>query len=998
MSSLVATLTCALLSACGGGGGDESAATATASATATAPALSLTAAPAASATALAPVPAPEPAPTSAPAPAVADTSSAPGGPTTQSLAETIGTARALSKDATLEVRGVRETPATASALPTASKRGSNFYVDSRNGDDTFDGRAATAGSIGTGPWKSLARVMQSGMGPGDTLVLACGSSWRETLRLPANGSTTSPVVVMAPAGGCGSLSRPTIDGSVVLPASAWSLKAGSIYKTTLDLPALQLVGAAAGPLIEARHPNPDTPTQAGSPYLSLAADSSTVQVGGLPRSDHLITGADLQLPTGASIAPGTRVITRVNAWYLHETTVTAVEGNRLRLAKPTSYPALKGWGYLLVGQPWMLDRPREWVYDPANRQLQLWMPDSAAPPAGLAAVVLATGIDMQGRSNVIIDGLVVRRTGQGVNLASTTAVQFRNGVVEDTVDFCVVAAGSTNNVIEGSSLSRCGTDAIAGETDTVGEARGLAVRSNVVRDAAVLMQGETPVSLPRRSRGAIVTGSNAVVTDNVVVNSGYIGIRIHSGSRVEGNFVHGACSTLDDCGGIYTWQSSDVTIRGNVVVRSRGYLPGLPPAERETSAQGIYLDETTVASLVDDNTVVDADNGIQIHVSSRNTLSGNRLFANRRSQIWLQSTRNRENAAGDVVGNLVTGNQIAAVVPGSVGIWLSNSIGPTSAFGFIDNNRYADRGNATAVLDSTPAGTRAYTLAQWQTSTTVDLPAGRDSMGSGTPAAAYRVAGANIVPNAGVATDLAGWSTWSGSAPQPQLLRAVCPQGWCLTLQGGGSTSLVASPNFSTSAGQWYRLSVDLLGDRDNQPLALILRRGGGGSNGYESLSDRSLQTTAGRSWRRHTVTFQATKTVNARDLITGDIGARFDIEGVLPGRSVTLANLELVPVNLSPTAFITGVLVNVGTSEIQSGCPLPAAQAAVCTRLVRLSDYSPIIWPQRVPRTSAVLYYNEDPTLADSDSDGIADNQDSCPGTSATAAVNAVGCALPVG
>ena len=146
-----------------------------------------------------------------------------------------------------------------------------------------------------------------------------------------------------------------------------------------------------------------------------------------------------------------------------------------------------------------------------------------------------------------------------------------------------------------------------------------------------------------------MAGTAAVVSDNVVINSGYIGIRIHSGSRVEGNFVYGACSTLDDCGGIYTWQSSEVTIRGNVVVRSRGFLHGLPPAERNTSAQGIYLDETTVDSLLDNNTVVDADHGIQVHVSSRNTISGNRLLANRRSQIWLQSTRNREYATGDVV-------------------------------------------------------------------------------------------------------------------------------------------------------------------------------------------------------------------------------------------------------------------------------------------------------------------------------------------------------------
>ena len=81
-----------------------------------------------------------------------------------------------------------------------------------------------------------------------------------------------------------------------------------------------------------------------------------------------------------------------------------------------------------------------------------------------------------------------------------------------------------------------------------------------------------------------------------------------------------------------------------------------------------------------------------------------------------------------------------------------------------------DRGNTTAVLDSTPAGTRAYTLAQWQAATTADLPAGRDSAGSGvsaTPFAAYRVAGANVVPNTGLIINTAGWTTYSAAAPQP---------------------------------------------------------------------------------------------------------------------------------------------------------------------------------------------------------------------------------------
>jgi parallel beta-helix repeat protein len=931
----------------------------------------------------------------------ANTDSAQLTPAVPSIVETVGTELALSPTASVWLAGIPESPPPAPPLPDPPAGSRTFYVDSRLGNDLNNGLAASQDMVGSGsagPWRTLARVMQSSLGPGDRLVLACGSVWNETLRVPASGTATRPVVVTAPPEGCAIGGKPTIDGSVSIPASAWTRHQGNIFWATLAAKPTLVVGS---PLVEARHPNPGDTSQDGSPYLPLVSDSNVVQRGALQQSPVLNTDP-AKLPAGARVTPGTRVRLRVNAWYIHETTVASVNGGKLTLTAPTDYPAKAGWGYMLLGNnAWMLDRPGEWFHDARKRRLYAWMPDSAAPKAALAVVTLPVGVDLQSRKYVTVDGVTVARTSVGVDLQQTTGVQWRNGSIEDSAGACVAAAGSLDAVVAATQISRCGIDAIQGESDAIGEAQGMAVRGNIVRDAGVQMAGETALTSPRRTRGAIVAGTSAVVSDNVIINSGYLGIRIHSGSRVEGNFVYGACSTLDDCGGIYTWQSREVTIRGNVVVRSRGFLHGLPPAERITSAQGIYLDETTVDSLLDNNTVVDADHGIQVHVSSRNTISGNRLLANRRSQIWLQSTRNRENATGDVVGNVITGNQIAAVEPGSVGILLTNVFGPTSAFATINNNQYADRNTAIAVLESTPAGTRAYTLAQWQAATAAaELPAGRDAAGSGlsaTPFAPYEVAGANIVPNAGLASDLSGWSTYSARAPQPALLRADCVRGWCLTLQAGGSNSLVASPNFSIGAGQWYRLTVDLLGDQDNQPVVLVVRRGGGGTNGYETLSDRSLQTTAGRTWRRHTVTFQATQTVNARDPVTLDAGARVDIEGLLPGRSITLANLELVPITLDPMALISSALLNASSSEIESACPLPAEHAADCTRLMRLADHSAITWPLRVPARGAVLYYGQDPTLADGDRDGIADSQDSCPGTSAHAAVNAAGCALPV-
>ena len=924
------------------------------------------------------------------APTPVETSTAPAAAVLPTLAETVGKTRALSADARLDVHGVTEVPPPAPALATTSSSGRIFHVDSRLGDDTSNGLAATAGSNGVGPWKSLARVMQSSLGPGDTLVLACGSSWRETLRVPANGTATHPVRVMAPAAGCDAASRPTVDGSIALPAASWRLQSGAIWETRVDQPVLAVTSSSAVWRI-AHYPNRGYRTEEpASPYLSLAANSTN--------STTLETGSAIQLPAGVRLQDGARVRVRTNEWWMDDARVTAFDGGRITVATPLRYPAQAGFGYYFVGQRWMLDSPNEWFHDAAAGNLMVWMPGGTVPDTPLQATVLATGIDLSSRTHVTLEGLAVRRVGTGVIATSSIGVQLRNLQVEDTVGAGVEASISQFLAIDSSSLLRTGADAIQGDTHLQGSASDLSLRNSVVRDSAVRMEGEVATTLPVATYAAVSAGARAVVSGNVIVNSGYIGMRVGSGSDVQGNFVYGACSQLDDCGGIYTWSSSKVTIRGNTVIRSRGTAFGKPASRRSSAAQGIYLDESANDVRVDNNTVVDADHGIQLHVSSRNTLSGNRLFANRRSQIWLQSTRNKENAAGDVVGNVITGNQIAAAVPGSVGIWLSNSIGPTSAFGTIDNNQYADRGNPTVVLNSTPTGTRSYTLAQWQAATTPDLPAGRDSAGSGTiatPFAAYRVGGANIVPNAGLATNTAGWTTYSATAPAPGLQRAACPHGWCLTLLAGGSNSLVASPNFRVLAGQWYRLTVDLLGDQDKQPVMLILRRGGGGSNGYESLSDRSLQTTAERGWRRHTVTFQATKTVNARDPVTGDLGARIDIEGVLPGRSITLANLELIPVTLSSTALLTGAMVNVGNSEIQSACPMSATQAAACTRLMRLSDHTPLAWPLRVPARSTVLYYGQDPSLADSDRDGIADSQDSCPETPAGSAVSAAGCSL---
>jgi parallel beta-helix repeat protein len=895
--------------------------------------------------------------------------------------------------------GIAETPPAAPPLTATGTSGRTFYVDIRNGSDSNDGRAASGGAPAAGPWKSLARVMLSDLGPGDTLVLACGSTWRETLRLPANGTGASPVRVMAPAAGCGTAARPTIDGSVLMPATAWQRVTGNLHQTPLAQVPLQLF-AEAGNWLPAHHPNRGHDTaNPSSNYLTIAAAGNVLAINGQPASNEFTTGADLVLPAGVRLAEGARVRTRVNSWHIDEAAVAAFDGRRLTLTTPTTFPIEAGWGYYLMGQLWMVDSPGEWHHSPASGLLHAWMPDGGPPTAGLLATVLPLGVDLNRRENIVVDGLVVRRVGVAADIEFSKQVILRNSSFEDVALSGVKATGSERATLESNTLLRTGVDAIDGGGRVSLAATGMTARNNLIRDSGVLMQGEQVQSLPRLAYAGILTGSNALVTGNVLINTGYIGIRVRANSLVENNFIFGACSTLDDCAGIYVWSDPGIVIRNNTVVRSRGYLPGQPAGAR-TQGQGIYLDESTNGALVENNTVVDADHGIQLHVARDNVIRGNRLVGNRVSQIWMQETSARINPAGDLFGNTVQGNQIAPLSPGAVGLWLQTQYASTAAFGNFADNSYFNRVSQVVAAETTASGSRAMNLPQWQQSRSigsrqaVDVLATAASQGG---YAGYTVSGVNIIPNTGLLQDAAGWSHWNPVLPAGQMLREACAAGICLRYIPGGSPGNLISPNFSVRQGQWYRLTLDISTEQDGQAVQIVVRRGGGGTNGYESLTDRALAFTTGRAWARHSMIFQATATITASDSVTGDNGARVDFEGVKPGGSVSVARLELVPVTPSVVAQSIGMLVNVGAGTVSATCSAATGQTTLCNQLYRLDNHQPVNWPQNVPPYSAVIFYGQEASLRDDDDDGIPNSLDRCP-NSGTAAVNAAGCSFAQG
>ena len=893
------------------------------------------------------------------------------------------------------VMGLEQSPAPIPATYVRPAR--LLYLDSANGDDRNDGRSATPGGPTSGPWRTLSRLRRADIRPGDQIVLACGGLWRETLWLPAGGSELDSVVIGAPRSGCAADAMPTIDGAVPVPATAWSHEGGSVWKSTAATPVLHLLQPGRV-LLPAHHPNRGhDATDPRSPYLRVAAAGNQVAYAGGTGSDRFTVGPDLHLPPGVRLTDGAQVHIRTNAWHIDEAAVSSFSGTQLTLGRPTAYPIGTGWGYYLTGQSWMLDSPGEWHHDPRSGVLRVWMPDSERPGATLRAVTLPTAVDLEGRSHVVIEGIAIRGAGRGLNLRGTRNVQVRKVLIEDILNDGLDAAGSRGVTVESSSFVRIGANAIEGGGRITSESIGLVVRNNLVRDSGVQMQGDEVLSLPRLAFAAILGARDAIVSENVVINSGYIGIRVRSGSRVEDNYVFGACSTLDDCAGIYVWNDPDVLIRGNVVMRSRGYSPGRPP-RFPNAAQGIYLDEAAHGVRVENNTVIDADHGIQVHVSNDNTLRGNLLYGNRSSQIWLQASRAVRHPDGDLFNNRIIGNAIAPANPSAVGLKLETPAQTTSAFASFADNAFFDRVSATVIDERTRRGHRALDMHAWQRSSGVGSAADGDSAGKATSPAGFgtmSIAGPNVIPNGNLERGLEGWTHWNATPPAGKLKLEPCGSQNCVRYQPGGSSGLLISPNFSVEAGRWYRLTVDLAADVDGQDVNLVLRRGGGGPNGYETISARPLHILAASSLSRYATAFQVTRTVNMLDQVTGDRGARLDIEGLMTGRSVSVARMELVPIQYSQIIQGHGVLINASKKSVQVACPLEAYPRTLCESVFDLSTHRPVNWPIVIAARRTFGFYLQNTGMVDEDRDGVIDVEDQCVKTPLDQAVDATGCAI---
>jgi hypothetical protein len=582
----------------------------------------------------------------------------------------------------------------------------------------------------------------------------------------------------------------------------------------------------------------------------------------------------------------------------------------------------------------------------------------------------------------------------GIDLTYAKNITINSSRIANTVRQGILATKASQINISTNRFWRTGGDAIT----SLFTSKALRVTGNDISESAVVMSDGRVWSLPAPSDATIQAGSDSTVKDNRISHSGGNGIWTLADSNIEKNAVLHSCLLLNDCGGIYVnLDSPNTRIMSNLIEHVIGNTDGVIDTRAHTP--GIYLDHLSTKMKVEDNSVAWAEFGIQVHNAYNNQVSRNTFFGNRQFQIFMQEQTRVLRENGDMYGNSVEDNILVPTKP-AISLMNLSSVGETGDFGKFERNHYS------ALLSNHVVGERnsaelyaELRFEEWQAkSASVNLA--RDGSGRVSNPIGYaatRIAGGNIVPNGNLTAGIIGWSSWNQTAPTAQLNVENCNVvGPCLHRSAGGANGILSSPNFSIQRDVWYRVSFDVKTEETGQPFAVLVRRDGWGTNlGYDSLMGKPQSFTGGLEWKRYSFTFKATKSIVAGDPVTRERGARADFEKIPPGKSIYIANLEIVPLAALETALNLRRLSNASRSEDDVACPDEDSAPETCANYVRLSDQQPITWPVTLPAFATEIIFARDPSLVDSDTDGIADMQDKCARTSPGAVTDAAGCAL---
>jgi len=839
----------------------------------------------------------------------------------------------------------------------------DYYVDAALGNDAWSGDFSNpqpAGCFGAactnGAWQSLSNVKQGGFLAGDNILLRCGQMWRDTLSVLDSGVANTPVSFSSYGSGC-ALSPPIVSGSNLIQNWSADVNQANVYVADVS-GSISQVFVDGQYLKLAQYPN--------TGYLLIDADSGTVLSPGCIEQATVRPGncflqdADL---SGQTDLIGSGIHIRTINWRIEDRNVVNFDPqtNTLFWDVETNYEIKTNYGYYLDNKRWMLDVPGEWYHDPVLGKLYLWLPDGSNPDQHVVeASVRSNAFIAQNVSNISVSNISFSQaSGNGVYLSSVTDFLLDSIVISDSGDSGVYAGVNSLGLVQNSLVQRSVRDGIS-----VSYSPGVSVLNNQVIDSGT-------VGSPKNSIAAIRgrASDNLTIQGNQITNAGYIGISFGRDVVIKNNIIRNVCLVLDDCGALYTSgriypsQLYNSTIDSNIIIDVIGNVEGRPGGQ--TLAMGIYLDDLSSGITVTNNTVVNADRGIELHNSNNDWVSNNTLFNNR----FYELSMNEDTAAGDISANTINNNIIFPLTYQEDPIRLRSRF-DNNSFASYDNNRYSlIHSNFVATERYVPAGgtlTTRYDFSAWQgkfdnnAKAIAPFSLAQGLLDPGAPE--------NFINNSDFITGTVGWKFWPPNSSL--VLQADC--GWdgaCVSYRASIDIlgSLLISNPLSLVQGKSYVVEFAARGEFNNQFFNAIVRRSEPGNFETVGLNKPVVIDT---QWSHHRLTFTATKTLTT---------ARLEFNPLL-GEAVEFDDIRMFEVLENDPSDDVRIVINESSVSQSLPCPdVGTLKEPRCGEYIDINSM-PVTWPTTVPAFGSKIIIWAGNPYQDSDFDTLADLDDNCP------------------
>lgn len=619
----------------------------------------------------------------------------------------------------------------------------NYYLSSSIGNDSYTSLQAQNPST---PWKTINKLNSSMnlINPGDSILFKRGDKFIGQIILTRSGTANSNIVF----GAYGQGYAPVITGT--LPITLWTNYNGNIW--VADCPQLDTIVTNifinGNSQQTGRYPNADEPNGG---YLNIESHTGQTTIV----SSSLSSSPDFT---------GGEAVVRTDHWILDYIAIQTHQGHTLYLEEGTTYEIKDNFGFFIQNHLSTLDKAGEWYYDSNNKRIYLFCIND---PNNIRteATAFSTIFETNNQRFFSIENIEFKGSNSSnIRCINSNNFKIKNNIIADGGNDAVIIRGSYNISLINNKIINTNGNAII-----ILGGRNITLNNNEIKYVGLF--AGMGLNSNNQYTAILLDGDNILCESNIIDSVGYSGIFFLGDTiLIKNNFINYFCMTLDDGGGIHTWNGEKALhknrrIESNIILNGVGAENGTD-LQNFSLAEGIFLDNGSDHVTVIANTVANcAGYGIFNNFSNSNFLIANTLFNNSVQIVF----RDAEHANYSPIYNYIVQNNIFYSKSDSQTIIrsIANSKNDIARYGSFDNNYYCRPLNDNQTIEVTYIDTsiKSYVseridLKLWQKDFNYDF----NSHISPLKIPVYKLisyTGSNKYSNSSFENNINGWTCWS---------------------------------------------------------------------------------------------------------------------------------------------------------------------------------------------------------------------------------------------